>query len=66
MGISGKLLNVLENFWSDRSFRVGVDGKMSTIRKILSGIPQGSVLGPILFLICLIELKVELNYLLMI
>ena len=51
LGIKGKLLNVIKDFLSNRTFRVSVAGKFSSVFDILSGIPQGSVLGPILFII---------------
>ena len=45
-GISGKLLGWIKAFLSNRKQKVAVDGFMSYICDVLSGIPQGSVLGP--------------------
>jgi ribonucleases P/MRP protein subunit RPP40 len=50
-GISGKLLDWIENFLTDRTMRVGVRGALSRLVNVLSGVPQGSVLGPLLFLL---------------
>ena len=51
MGIKGKLLDVVNDFLSNIKFKVSVEGKFSTLKDILPGIPQGSVLGLLLFLI---------------
>ena len=50
-GIPDYILDILENFQVRRSMRVKVDDVFSTIKFILSGVPQGSVLGPLLFLL---------------
>ncbi|WP_353803962.1 reverse transcriptase domain-containing protein [Acinetobacter baumannii] len=50
-GVTGKLLAWLEDYLTDRVVRVSVDGALSRSVSAKSGVPQGSVLGPILFLI---------------
>ena len=54
--IGGSELSILTQFLSNQSQHVMVDGSWSKLVNVVSGVPQGSVLGPLLYLLHTSEL----------
>jgi hypothetical protein len=51
MGIEGRLFDWLCDYLSDRKIRVVINGQTSEWLRPNAGVPQGSILGPLLFLV---------------
>ena len=60
-GIGGSLFDLIENYLKDRKQRVVLNGQSSPWLNIEAGVPQGSVLGPLFFLIYINDLSDNLS-----
>ena len=61
IGIRGKLLQWIRNFLLDRYQRVLIDGQSSDWEPVSSGVPQGSILGHLLFIVYLNDIGEQMN-----
>ena len=57
-GVSGQLLSLIQSFLTDRRQRTVLNGQCSNWGDISVGIPQGSILGPLFFLVYINDLTV--------
>ena len=62
MALGGKLINSLKSFLANRSQYVSINGFDSLKLEIKSGVPQGSTLGPLLFLLYINDLSQSLKF----
>ena len=61
-GFRGKINNLISSYLSNRTQYVSINGYDSKLLPITCGVPQGSTLGPLLFLLYINDLKYSLKY----
>ena len=61
LGIGGPFLSILIKFLTDRLQRVDVDGHYSEWRNVISGVPEGSILVHLLFVLYTYDTWLELR-----
>ena len=62
VGLSGKALDILQSYLSCRTQQVSIKNILSNVSELLFGVPQGSVLGPLIFCIYTLPLCTILRH----
>ena len=60
-GVRGRLLKCFNEYQSNRKQRVVLNGSVSELSVLKAGVPQGSILGPLLFLVYLNDIVDDLE-----
>ena len=62
LGFSNNSIMWFQSYFSDRCFLVNIKNNYSSTAKIECGLPQGSILGTLLFLLCINDMKQAVNW----
>lgn len=60
-GIQGRLLDWMEDFLKERKMRVTIRGKHSSWKEVISGVPQGTVLAPVMFAVYVNDMDMNVD-----